>query len=59
MERLLMTATLFMIGIMLWWFAENDPLVALAATIPLAIMVRLYERSREDAGMGDKSNRIL
>jgi len=59
MERFFMTANLFMIGIMLWWFAENDPLVALAATLPLAIMVRLYERSREDAGVGDKSNGVL
>jgi hypothetical protein len=51
MERFLMTANIFMIGTMLWWFAENDPLIALAATLPLAIMLSLYERSREDAGM--------
>jgi len=59
MERLLMTASLFMIGVMLWWCAENAPMVALAATLPLAIMLRLYERSRENAGMGDKSDGIL
>ena len=49
--RLIMTANLFMIGVMLWWCAGNAPLIALAATTPLAIIFEWYRRSKYSAGL--------